>query len=246
MLKKMMLSVVAVALLAGAGSSLAQEGYGNPEEMRIRKGRHNRQGLRPGQQGRDRWLAALTNAYRENDREKMGELLRNMNHRRREQRGKAEGRPWQLRKAKEGPGKDRTYLWGGHRKGKGRAKHWLERKEGRRWHGRGFECEGKGEHSEAFRGECRRKHAKAFRGKDGRKHANLFREEGIERRCRRFRGGGPRQRHKGREGQGFQDRDIDRWGRSSRRRGQDRWNQDFEDRDMRKQRQKKGHPEWDW
>ena len=119
MLKKIMLGIVVLALLAGAENLLAMEKEDNPKEKRMlmqkarRKaaehaevverevGRHRKgmrqedQGLqprqnRPAQQMAGRWLDELTKAYRENDREKMGQLIRKMHQlRQRVRQGRA-------------------------------------------------------------------------------------------------------------------------------------------------------------
>ncbi len=151
MLKKIVLSIVAMALLLGIESLIAQERKGKPEEKQKQKaqakqlheqqlckkaGRKREEGeiieQRPPVFGpmqnwpiiRERfniWFNKLTKAYHENDREKIGQLLRRMQqfrqrlrkgrgalgeHRRdflirpgigRGQAGTGRGRPWQFR-----------------------------------------------------------------------------------------------------------------------------------------------------
>jgi len=256
-----MLGILAVALLAGTGNLWAQRKKGRPKADQRRKqveeGPQKQKGLRPAQRRFDGWLAALTKAYRENDGEKMGQLLRNMNQRRRRQRaqkGKVEGRP----------------------------ERWRERKEGRRWHGRGspaggqgfewegkgrgggaFRREGRGKHfrDRAFRGEGRRKHAKAFRGKGWRKHAKGFRGEDVGRCCPRFRGRGMGKRgphgearerfarggyELGEWGRGPRRRGMGRAGRGFHGRGRHRWHQEPPPKSTHDRSRDESDFDWDW
>ncbi len=202
MLKKAMLGILAVALLAGTESLFAQGRKARPKagqkQKQAQKGQAKQKGLRPGQQGFDKWLTALTKAYRENDSEKMGQLLRNMNQRGRRQRaqkGQGEVGPGQLRRGRERPEKDWKALRGEPAGGKRQPKQLRER-EGRRGRSgyvgrgprRGFEREGRG--GGAFRREGRGERCRAFRGEGRRKDTKGFRGEGMRRGGRRFQGRG--------------------------------------------------------
>ena len=95
MLKKVMLGIVAVIVLVGAENLIAQEREVDEraEKRALRRAeraereaghkrmegvQQKRQGFRPVQERFDRWFDKLTKAYRQNDREKMGQLLRKM------------------------------------------------------------------------------------------------------------------------------------------------------------------------
>ena len=120
MLKKTMLGIVAVILLVGADNLLAMEKEDSPKEKQMlmqktrrqaaeraeraerevgrRRGgmRQRDQGLQqprqnqPAQQMASKWLDELTKAYKENDREKIGQLIRKMHQlRQRVRQGRA-------------------------------------------------------------------------------------------------------------------------------------------------------------
>ena len=77
-----MLVIVAAILLLGVENLIAQERKDRPKAKPKQKGQTEQ--LRPGQvrpmqEGSGRLLDELTKAYRENDREKMGQLIRKMN-----------------------------------------------------------------------------------------------------------------------------------------------------------------------
>ena len=78
MLKKIIISVMAVVLLTGSENVFANEtnaAAGVEQEKQVLQSGVKR----PRQQEFDRYFNALTKAYRENDREKMGQMLRKMN-----------------------------------------------------------------------------------------------------------------------------------------------------------------------
>ncbi|MHC4423615.1 MAG: hypothetical protein ACYSWR_02955 [Planctomycetota bacterium] len=144
MLKKAMLGILAVALLAGAENVSAQKKKGRPKahqkQEQVQKGQAQKRGLRSRQRGFDKWLAALTEAYRENDREKMGQLLRNMKQRR-QRRQKGMG----------APGKRGQHFRRERWEGKGYAEQWREGKDDCHCCCRGFKQRGRG--GRAFRGK---------------------------------------------------------------------------------------------
>ena len=95
MSKKVIFGIVAAVLLLGAENLFAQEREADERverralrraERAEREAGHKRmqgmqqkhRGFRPMQEGFDRWFNQLTKAYHQNDREKMGQLLRNM------------------------------------------------------------------------------------------------------------------------------------------------------------------------
>lgn len=95
MSKKVILGIVAAVLLLGAENLLAKEKTDKPKArqkqaqklQQKKKGLHQKQ-AQPIQKRFDSWFGQLTKAYRQNDREKMGQLLRNM-HQFRERQTKA-------------------------------------------------------------------------------------------------------------------------------------------------------------
>ena len=111
MLRKTVMYLTAVVLLAGGEKLLAKEsqGQGRSSQRPRQVEKQDRGGRQLGPQQFDRWLGALMTAYQENDSEKMGQLLRKMK-RARERQGteKAEAgrRPGQLRRQRAGEGKD--------------------------------------------------------------------------------------------------------------------------------------------
>ncbi|MHC4737893.1 MAG: hypothetical protein ACYS9Y_03210 [Planctomycetota bacterium] len=147
MLKKIILSVIALVLLTGSESMFANE------RNAAAGVEHKKQVLQSGvkrarQQEFDRYFNALTKAYRENDREKMGQMLRKMNQfRQNHQKAKVvSGRREQdLPKRRS-----RDMCWHGRGKGRrGRGMGWHGRGMGGRgrgmcWHGRGMGRRGRG------------------------------------------------------------------------------------------------------
>ncbi|RKY25341.1 MAG: hypothetical protein DRP62_01455 [Planctomycetota bacterium] len=110
MLKKIMPYIVVVVLLAVVQGVLAEDWYDNPQpKLQFRQFQNPWQGRRGFQGGQkqlgqrfDKWLDELTNAYKNNDKEKMGELIEKMHQRRetmRQRRGtRSEFRPWLRRR----------------------------------------------------------------------------------------------------------------------------------------------------
>ena len=89
MLKRIIVGIMAVALLTGAENLLAEQIGGNPgiermEALRGQRRLHHRQN-RPGKRF-DEWLNRLTKAYQENDKEKVGQLIEKMHKFRQKQR----------------------------------------------------------------------------------------------------------------------------------------------------------------
>ena len=196
MLKKVMLSIVAMALLAGAENLPAKERVDRPgaeqkcrprqmhqqmagiEAVRKcpeglqqrRKGMHRRQN-RPAQQAFDQRFNALIKAYRENDREKMGRILGKMN---------------QVRQSRH-KGRD---VFGGHQRdllGRHRAGQWPGRFRGR-----------SGRPGEGFKGRGMNRRGQGFRGRGiGKWQCGIG--GGPASRC----GGGFGGRNRGRPGRGF-------------------------------------------
>ena len=247
MLKKIMLGIVAVIVLAGVGNLAAKEDLeksGGKQKGRAKKlqqqGMEQRyKGLRPGQQMFNRWFNALIKAHREDDRETMGQLLRKMNQFRQ-----------RMQKGRDALGERmRTFRgWHGAVRGQAGRFHDDSGKWGRRflrggmgrW-GRRFPCRSMGGRSWKFRrrGICRPSH-------------------GMQRRCT------------GRWGQGFPSRGMGRWGQSIQRGGMSRpepgipcrvmggWQRGipkdhrgyeshgFRGRGMRDRREEKRRSEWDW
>ena len=112
MLRKIVLAVTAMVVLAGATAIFAQEEQVGAKEQQMRRGqarrleqdrpidRPGRRGMGPMSQergalaeGLDRWLGELTKAYRLKDNERVGQLLRRMNQARQkvQQRGEQSG-----------------------------------------------------------------------------------------------------------------------------------------------------------
>ena len=185
MLKKIMLGVVVVVLLVGAENLIAQERRGKPKAEPKQKGpaeqfRRQRAGeeagrrdvegmqqkpqqlrlgqVRPMQEGSGRLLDELTKAYRENDREKMGQLLRKMHQtRKRLQQKNAvaakgergfRGRPGPGMQPPKGVGRPRPPMSG---RGMGRRGQGFQGRGMGGW-GRGFQSRGMGGPGRGFRG----------------------------------------------------------------------------------------------
>ena len=98
MLKRSVLGVVVLALLAGTGILIAQEDEDTPkaEQKQESCAKQKRPGFRRGQERPieerfNKWFNSLTKAYEENDREKMGQLLKKMEQRRQKQQGNSLG-----------------------------------------------------------------------------------------------------------------------------------------------------------
>lgn len=213
MLKKIIFGVMVVALLAGSEDLLARERSveTGAKQKQVRRPRgqagQKQQGLRPGgkqpgQQEFDRYFNALTKAYRENDRAKMGQMLRKINQfRQKRQRAKVvpgrrvrdlperggagKGRPGRFRRDFS---KNRPGFWHGAMGGRGRGL------RGGGWGrgGRGFRHRGiGGGRGRGFRG----------RGMGGGRGRNM-RGGGMGRRGQGFRGRG------GRAGQGIPRRNM--------------------------------------
>ena len=92
MLKKIILGVFVVLLLAGIVNLITQEQADAAATRQRRAVSRSEQGPQPGRQGMraglEPWLDELTKAYEQNDRKKMGQLLEDMKQRReRMQRG---------------------------------------------------------------------------------------------------------------------------------------------------------------
>jgi hypothetical protein len=85
MLKKIIPVIVVAALLTAVQSSIAEDQFDNPRPHR-RQFQTPRSGCNGGtrQLGKkfDKWLDELTKAYEDNDREKMGQLIKKMYQRR--------------------------------------------------------------------------------------------------------------------------------------------------------------------
>jgi len=250
MLKKAMLAILAAALLVGTANLFAQGRKGRPKggQKQVQEDQQKQKGLRPGQQQFDEWLAALTKAYRENDGEKMGQLLRNMNQRRQKRQ-----------KETDAPGKRGQHFRHERWEVKGHPEQWRETKDGRGWRGRGFEHEGKGRGGRAFRQEGMRMHGQRFRGRDmdkqgrdlchkagHRKRRHTEAREGFARADDEpgERGRGPRHRGMGREGQGLHHGGMGGWGRGLE--SQDRWYRNRPPRGMHDQGQDESDFDWDW
>jgi len=154
MLKKIILSVMAVALLTGSESVLANEtnaAAGAKQEKQVLQS-----GVKRGrQQEFDRYFNALTKAYRENDRETIGQMLRKMNQfRQNQQKAKAvPGKRGQDLPKRRGRGMGRQGQgMGGRGQGMGRQGQGMGgqgqgmgvRGRGMGWHGRGVGGRGRG------------------------------------------------------------------------------------------------------
>jgi predicted O-methyltransferase YrrM len=87
MLKKATLWIAVVAVLAGV---LAAQETGGPAAREARGGGRSGPGMQPGQDmrgGMQTWLNDLEQAYKQNDREKMGQLIADMKQRSERMRG---------------------------------------------------------------------------------------------------------------------------------------------------------------
>jgi len=87
MLKKATLWIAVVAVLAGV---LAAQETGGPAAREARGGGRSGPGMQPGQDmrgGMQTWLNDLEEAYKQNDREKMGQLIADMKQRSERMRG---------------------------------------------------------------------------------------------------------------------------------------------------------------
>jgi hypothetical protein len=156
MLKKIILSVVAAVLLIGSERLLATET--NPTTGAEQEKQVLQSGIRrPRQQEFDRYFNALTKAYRENDRETMGQMLRKMNQfRQNQQKAKAvpgkrgqdlpkrRGRGQDMVRQGQGMGPQGQGMGGRGRGmgGRGRGMGWQGR--GRNGRGRGMGWQGRG------------------------------------------------------------------------------------------------------
>ncbi|MFC1675593.1 hypothetical protein ACFL3G_00860 [Planctomycetota bacterium] len=88
MLKKLTLIVAALILVGGAGELMARghraKPYQGEGQQQMRKDGQRKRGLHKGR-SIDKWLAEMTEAYEQNDGEKMGRLLKGMRQFRKEQ-----------------------------------------------------------------------------------------------------------------------------------------------------------------
>ena len=213
MLKKVMLGIVAVIVLVGAENLIAQEREVDEraEKRALRRAeraereaghkrmegvQQKRQGFRPVQERFDRWFDKLTKAYRQNDREKMGQLLRKMHQFR-------EGQT----KAKDAVGERRQDFCGGARARKREAGQFCGGLGGR---GQGIQGRGMGGQGQDFqaRGMGRRD--------QGLQHTGMGRPDpdmpprGMGRRQQRTHGGGRGYRNPGFPRRGMRNRRQDR------------------------------------
>lgn len=209
MLRTIILGIVAVVLLAGVESPLTKEKGGKPQAKQ--------KGLQSGHQGFGRLLSALTKAYEENDREKMGQLLEKMNQRRQKQRAQ---------KGKDGPRKDTKNLRPTAGKSRGRAERFHERRDRRYGRGRGFERKGRDRDCSTFRREGRRGRRGGFRREGRGRRREGFEHDGMRRHRREFEG-------RGRPGHGD---DLDEWEHGDRRHRDMIWHR-WDDRPG---------TDWDW
>jgi predicted O-methyltransferase YrrM len=115
MLKKVILSIVVVVLLVGIVNLAAQEKKGEVGGKQIQEQRRNvnttEEGMRSRRsrfmgEGFDKWLNELTEAYQQQDREKMGQLLDEMK-KNRERRREA---PGDRRRGRQGGEVDRSSI----------------------------------------------------------------------------------------------------------------------------------------
>ena len=147
MLKKIILSVMAVVLLMGSESIFATETNataGAKQEKQVLQS-----GVKRGrQQEFGRYFNALTDAYRENDRETMGQMLRKMNQfRQNQQKAKAvPGKRGQDLPKRRGRGMGRQGQgMGGRGQGMGRQGQSMGgRGRGMGWQGQGMGGRGQG------------------------------------------------------------------------------------------------------
>lgn len=145
MSKKVILGIVAVVLLLGAENLLAKEKADKPKArqkqaqklQQKKKGLHQKQ-ARPIQKRFDSWFGQLTKAYRQNDREKMGQLLKKMHQFRERQT-----------KAKDAVGERRQDFRGGAMAGKGRPSRFHDGPGG---HGQGLQRRGMGRRQQRIHG----------------------------------------------------------------------------------------------
>ncbi|MHC4394585.1 MAG: hypothetical protein ACYS1A_02925 [Planctomycetota bacterium] len=250
MLKKIILSVMMTVLLAGSESIFAKENNveaGTRQEQRtkaVKKAGPKRVsgarqgwqgsrpgGKRPGQQEFDRYFNTLIKAYRENNREKMGQMLRKMNQFRQKQRGArvVSGRDRQELPKRGGPGKRQPGRFHGNldkrgsgfqHRGMGRQRAGFGHRDMGRRRGRGMSRQG--------RGMSRRGRGMSWRGRGMGWQGRGMSWQG--------RGMGWRGRGMGRQGQRFPGRN----GRKGR---------NVSHRNMQAQKQRKRPREdfdWDW
>ena len=99
MLKRIVLGIVVLALLAGTGVLIAQEDEDTPkaEQKQESCAKQKRLGFqhwreRPIEKRFNKWFNNLRKAYEENDREKMGQLLKKMEQRRQKRQERREAR----------------------------------------------------------------------------------------------------------------------------------------------------------
>jgi len=248
MSKKIMLVIVAVILLLGAENLIAQERRDRPEaepervralqqkpqqkpvreavRKRVEAVRGKLQQLRPEQEASGRLLDELTKAYRENDREKMGQLIRKMNQlRQRVQKARVapgervrdlRGRP---EAAQPGAKKERperrkatpedTDRLGPPmlRRGTGR---WGQGMQGRGIGGRGQGMQGRGmgRRGQGFQGRGMGRWGQGMQGRGMGGRGQGFQGRGMGGLGRGFQGRGM-----GGLGRGFQGRGMGGWGR---------------------------------
>ena len=236
MLKKIILSVIAAVLLTGSESMFANEtnaAAGVKQEKQVLQSGVKR----PRQQEFDRYFNALTKAYRENNREKMGQMLRKMNQfRKNQQKAKVvPGKREQDLPKRRGSGNERagrfrgdldknrpSFRHGGMRwqgRGMGRRDRGMGRRgQGMSWQGRGKGGRGRGMGWHG-RGNGRRGRGMGWhgRGKGGRARAKVSLPRGLP---LPGLGMGWRRRGMGRQGQGmgWQGRGMGGRGRGVQRR----------------------------
>ena len=114
MLKRIVLGIVFLALLSGAGILIAREDEDTPkaEQKRESCAKQKRPGFRrwqewPIEKRFNKWFNNLTKAYEENDREKMGQLLKKMEQRRQKRQERREARCERRQDFRKRPGAGR-------------------------------------------------------------------------------------------------------------------------------------------
>jgi len=232
MLKKIIIALVAVSFLAGAENLLAKEYRDEPQraQKRFRAQRGENKGSQTGQQQFDKWFNALTKAYKQNDRQKMEQLLRDMRLRRQEQGANASERPGRLRQGKAGTGR------GFERAGKGGRDRALwqqgERKSGEAVRRKGITRRGK--HRFQGRGEDRQGQGFRRRDSDRRPGRRCFHED-YRQHWSRERGFRHEGRDIGQHRRGMHDEaEEHQWrDRGYLRRNWDKWDEDDSEIDMR-------------
>jgi len=146
MLKKAMLGVLAVALAAGAGNLSAQErrvrAAAPPKEKKMQKGKAayvRAKGLQSRQQIFDRWLAALTKAYQEDDKQKVGQLIKRMNQLRKRMRAARTGQGEYKQGSQGKAHREKDHEKGAKAKERFGREHWQQGKWGQGEYKRGKE-----------------------------------------------------------------------------------------------------------